>query len=366
MNINRYAPQNKVVSTDDLFHPIGSLDRRGFLRSCCLASLALLANGCGSNQQQGTAASQPGTNQPGVTLRVGHLPAGCVSHLLLANKRGMFKKAGLSVEVTQFNSPGDNLQALVAGAQDVIHNPWTNTIHAFSQGIDNLRIICGSGKGGIELVARKGSVKTRSELAAATDKSLRVGTLKLDTLEVVTFGTMKKSGVNYSDYKMTFFPSMVGMGEALLQGSVDVCSLAQPYAQSVVAEAGGTYLESSNQVWGPDAADCVISTTADYIKKEPTLLADYLSVLRQAAKALNDNYQAAVEELVPVYNSTASVLKVALKRQVPQPIMDQVALQSIRKGVSYLVDMGYLKPEQKNISDNVFDNSIQEKSLKAA
>lgn len=353
-----------MAKYDSIFHPIGSLNRRGFMRSCCLASLALIAStSCNRNQQASEPQGSAGTSK--TTLRVGHLPAGCVSHLLLANKRGLFKEAGLNVQLTQFNGPGENLQALVAGAQDVIHNPWTNTVAAYAKGTDKLRIISGSGKGGIELVARQGSVKTLDDLAKAAKSGLKIGTLQLDTLELVVFGHLKKLGVDYSAYKMTFFPSMVGMGEALIKNSVDVCSLAQPYAQTVVAKSGGTYLGDSNGAWGPEASDCVISSTTAVMQKEPNLIADYLAVLRQSADLLNKDYQSAITDLIPVYGSTEDILSKALKRQVPQPVMDAKGVQSLKNGVGFLADLGYLKKDQTNLIDTVFDGSIQEKSLQA-
>jgi NitT/TauT family transport system substrate-binding protein len=270
----------------------------------------------------------------------------------------------LNVQLTQFNGPGENLQALVAGAQDVIHNPWTNTVAAYADGTDQLRIVSGSGKAGIELVARSGSVASLEDLAAAAGQGLRIGTLQLDTLELVVFGHLKKMGVSYEDYDMTFFPSMVGMGEALIQESVDVCSLAQPYAQSVVAQSGGTYLGDSNGAWGPEAADCVITSTAEFADTESNMLAEYLAVLQQSAALLESDYEAAIADLVPVYGSEPEILSTALKRQVPQPVMDDAGVQSLKNGVGYLVDLGYLKPEQTNLIDQVFDGTAQEKSLK--
>jgi NitT/TauT family transport system substrate-binding protein len=294
---------------------------------------------------------------------VGHLPAGCVSHLLLANKRGLFKKAGLNVQVTQFNGPNENLQALIEGSQDVIHNPWTNSVVAHAQGTSSLRIICGSGKGGIELVSRNGSVKNLAELQQAANRGLRIGTLKLDTLELVVYGHLKKLGVDYLDYKMNYFPSMTGMGEALIQGSVDVCSLAQPYAETVVTQTNGTYLGDSNGAWGPEASDCVISTKEELIKSEPNLLSDYLAVLRESAKELAQDYDKALTDLAPIYKASPQILKAALKRQAPQPLMDEAGLESLRNGVEFLVDLKYLKPSQANLIDQVFDGSLQEASL---
>lgn len=349
-----------MTKFDSVFHPIG-YTRRGVLRACCLASLAFFATNCGRTPFRQN--SDPSSGNTGkTTLRVGHLPAGCVSHLLLANKRGMFKQAGLNVQTTQFNGPNENLQALVGGAQDVVHNPWTNSVAAYAQGTSSLRIICGSGKGGIELVSRNGSVKTLAELKQVSGRNLRIGTLKLDTLELVVYGHLKKMGLDYFDYKMSYFPSMTGMGEALIQGSVDVCSLAQPYAETVVTKTNGTYLGDSNGAWGPEASDCVINTRSDLIKQEPNLLADYLAVLRQSAAELEQNYEAALADLAPVYNSTPQILKVALKRQAPQPIMDEAGLESLRAGVRFLVDLKYLKPAQTNLIDQVFDGSIQERT----
>jgi NitT/TauT family transport system substrate-binding protein len=313
----------------------------------------------------GISRDQSPKNSGKTVLKVGHLPAGCVSHLLLANKRGMFKEAGLNVQLTQFNGPNENLQALVGGTQDIAHNPWTNSVAAYAQGTDSLRIIGGSGKGGIELVGRNGSVKNLTQLKDAAKSGLRIGTLKLDTLELVVYGHLRSMGIDYLDYRMSYFPSMTGMGDALIQGNVDVCSLAQPYAETVVTKTKGTYLGDSNGAWGPEASDCVINTRSDVIKNEPNMLADYLAVLRRSAKELNQDYDRAIADLAPVYNSTPEILKVALRRQSPQSTMDKAGLASLDRGVKLLVDLKYLKSNQANLMDEVFDGSIQEESMKS-
>lgn len=332
-----------------------SLTRQRFLGTCCTAGFALVGGGSLSAFLAACGGGDEGS-LGSTTLRVGHLPAGCVQHLLLANKRKLFAKEGLNVELTQFNGPGENIQALVAGAHDVMHNPWTNTVAAFAKGEDDLRIVCGSGKGGIELVARNGSVDTVDELAQAAGTGLKVGTLRLDTLELVTYGTMKKAGVSYDDYELTFFPSMVGMGEALIKSEVDVCSLAQPYGATVVDTADGTYLASSNDAWGPEAADCVVTTKAGFVEENSGLLETYLGVLQEAARERDADYEKAIAELAPVYGVDQRVLSAGLKRQVPQPVLDERGVRSLHNGVGYLIDLGYLK---EDVIDDVFDGAVQ-------
>src|SRR5258706_2562916 len=61
------------------------------------------------------------------TIRVRHLPDGCVSHLLLAKTRGMFAKAGIHAQLTQFNGPDQDILALQDGNVDVAHHSSTTT-----------------------------------------------------------------------------------------------------------------------------------------------------------------------------------------------------------------------------------------------
>jgi NitT/TauT family transport system substrate-binding protein len=326
--------------------------RRQFLCSCGCGALAISALGSSLL----AAASRAEAAAGGVLLRVGHLPAGCVSHLLLAKVRGDFQRAGLNVELTQFNGPSDNLQALMADRIDVMHSPWTMTAAAYAKGTTNLRIIGGSGQAGIELVARKGSVKSVDEFIAAAGQGLRVGTLRLDTLELVGYGTMSKHGKSYADYKMTFFPSMVGMGEAIANGTLDVCTLAQPYAEQVVLNAGATYLADSNSVWGPEAADCVITTKVATLGQRADVLRTYLGVLQASAKSLAANYPSAIDDLLPIYGVPRPVLEVALKRQYPNPVISAAGVAGLHRGAKYLEQLGYFHGD---VIDPLLDLRLQ-------
>lgn len=324
----------------------GGLSRRHFLTACGCVALPLSATGSAMLAAASRAEAQVSSD----VLRIGHLPAGCVSHLLLAKATGMFAEAGINVEMTQFNGPSDNLQSLVAGAIHAMHNPWTTTLAAYANGTDNLRIVGGSGLSGVELVAREGSVRNVQEFIAAAGTGLRVGTLRLDTLEVVGYGTMAQHGKTYDDYAMTFFPSMVGMGEALAAGDIDVCTLVQPYAQSVVRDANGIYLANSNDVWGPEAPDCVITSTTEVMAEKGELMTAYMAVLSDAARKFYGDFEGALDVLQPIYGAPREVLEIALLRQSPDPVINAAGASGIRNGVRYLIELGYF---ETNIADEV-------------
>jgi len=326
--------------------------RRRFLCTCGCGMFYVTAAGAGLL----AAATRAEAAAGGTVIRAGHLPAGCVSHLLLAKVRGMFGKAGLNVILTQFNSPADSMQALVSNNLELIHGPWTMTAAAYTAGTTDLRIIGGSGQAGIELVARNGSVKSVEEFIDAAGKGLRVGTLRLDTLELVGYGTMSQYGKSYDDYRMTFFPSMIGMGEAIANKALDVCTLAQPYAEQVVAGQGAVYLTDSNSVWGPEAADCIVTTRTRIIERQQDVLRTYLKVLQESARAFAEDYEAVLNDLQPVYGVPRPILAVALKRQFPNPVLSQAGIDGLRQGTKYLTELGYLKP---NVIDAVLDLKYQ-------
>ena len=348
--LNWFRIHDVVSSNTDGHDPA----RRDFLRAGCSCCSALVMTAAAGTML--AAASKAEAAAGGTTLKVGHLPAGCVSHLLLAKKRGMFAKAGLKVDLVQFNGPADNIRALVAGELHMMHNPWTTTMAAYAEGSKDLRIVGGSGLAGIELVARKGSVANVNEFIAQAGKKLRVGTLRLDTLELVGYGVMSQNGVSYDDYEMTFFPSMVGMGEALINGSVDVCTLAQPYAEMVVKEAGGIYLADSNDVWGPEAPDCVITSTSGFMKENSELATRYMAVLRESAASFYNDFDAALDDLQPLYGAPREILAIALKRQSPDPLLNDAGVSGIHKGVNYLIELGYFN---ENIADQVLNLDYQ-------
>ncbi|ABI60274.1 MULTISPECIES: ABC transporter substrate-binding protein [Nitrosomonas] len=326
--------------------------RRRFLCTCGCGMFYVTAAGAGLL----AAATRTEAAAGGTVIRVGHLPAGCVSHLLLAKVRGKFTKAGLNVVLTQFNSPGDAMQSLIANNLEIIHSPWTMTAAAYTAGTTDLRIIGGSGQAGIELVARNGSVRSVEEFIDAAGKGLRVGTLRLDTLELVGYGTMSQHGKSYDDYHMTFFPSMIGMGEAIANKALDVCTLAQPYAEHVVAEQGAVYLTDSNSVWGPEAADCVVTTRTRTIDRQQDVLRTYLLVLQESARAFAEDYETVLDDLQPIYGVPRPILSVALKRQFPNPVISQTGVNGLRQGAKYLTELGYLKPD---VIDTVLDLQYQ-------
>src|SRR5262249_60131892 len=99
-------------------------------------------------------------------INVGHLVGICMSPLFFAHAKGYFKDEGLNVQLKFMPNPGDAITALVSNAMDIIHNPFTNAYVAAGQGAP-IRIIAGSGAGGLGIIAQKESgIKNMADLVA--------------------------------------------------------------------------------------------------------------------------------------------------------------------------------------------------------
>jgi NitT/TauT family transport system substrate-binding protein len=132
------------------------------------------------------------------TVNVGHLVGICMSPLFYAKTVEFFKEEGLDVQMKFMPNPGDALTALTAGAMDIIHNPFTNAFVAAGQGAP-VRIIAGSGAGGLFLLAQKeAAIKSMDDLVKAKGKGLKIGTMRFNTFELTLYRAMAKAGVGYS------------------------------------------------------------------------------------------------------------------------------------------------------------------------
>src|SRR5258708_27647395 len=115
-------------------------------------------------------------------VNVGHLVGICMSPLFYAKAREYFKEEGLNVQMKFMPNPGDALTALNSGAMDIIHNPFTNSFIAAGQGAP-VRIIAGSGAGGVFLVAQKETgIKNKAHPAPRQGKGLKIRNVPLHTL----------------------------------------------------------------------------------------------------------------------------------------------------------------------------------------
>ncbi len=268
-----------------------------------------------------------------------------MSSLFLAHGMGLFAQEGLEVQLNYFGNAGDNLSSLVSGSTEVIHNPFSNTFVGREKG-EALVIVAGSGKLGLEVVARGGSgIKTLDDLAARKGQGVKVGTARVNTQELTLFHLLKSKGLSYSDFEMVYFTDNLALGQALINNDVDVATVVQPYAAQVVLQANGVYLGTNETAWGPEAPDCMVTVKESVLDARPDWMTRYLRALLAAEDSFNSDASAAVKVLADgkYFKVEGKVLNDGLRRQPPQVRLPPAALSALDKGLGDMRELGYLK-----------------------
>ena len=178
---------------------------------------------------------------------------------------------------------------------DIIHNPFTNAYVAAGQGAP-IRIIAGSGAGGLFLIAQKDSgIKSMADLAARKGKGLKIGTMRFNTFELTLYRNLVKNGLSYDDYNIVWFNDVLSMASAFEAKAIDAVTHVEPFSTRLVDQMGGVALASNLDVWGEHGPDCVTNTTTRVIQSQPEMLQKYLKAIMRADAAIKADMPKAVE-----------------------------------------------------------------------
>ena len=192
-----------------------------------------------------------------------------MSPLFYADAMGYFKDEGLKVELKYMPNPGDGLTALTSGVTHIAHVPFTNSIVAAYNGAP-VKIIGGSGAGGLFLIAQGATgIKSMDDLKKAKGKGLKIGSMRLNTFELMAYRALVNNGLKYEDFQMVWFNDVLSMAAAFESKAVDVVTHVEPFATRLVDKLGGVPIASNPDVWGKDGPDCVTNARVDFLAKYP-------------------------------------------------------------------------------------------------
>jgi NitT/TauT family transport system substrate-binding protein len=278
-------------------------------------------------------------------INVGHLVGICMSPLFFAHAQNYFKDEGLNVQLKFMPNPGDAITALVSNAMDIIHNPFTNAFVAAGQGAP-LRIIAGSGAGGLFIIAQKETgIRSMADLAARKGKGLKIGAVRFNTFEMMLYRHLVQNNLAYSDYDIVWFNDTLSLAAAFEAKAIEVVTHVEPFATRLIDQLGGANLASSLDVWGPHGPDCVTKTSVRFLEKHPAAVRRYLKVLLRADAAIKADMPKAVEILDAgkYYRVDKATLTAALPRQMPQVDITQGGVKGMEIALADMVKLGYVK-----------------------
>ena len=226
-----------------------------------------------------------------------------------------------------------------------------------------MRIIAGSGAGGIFLVSQGATgIKTMDDLVKAKGKGLKIGAMRVNTFELMLYRALTNAGLSYSDFQMVWFNDTLSMAAAFEAKAVDLVTHVEPFSTKLVDQLGGNAVTSNLAVWGPDGPDCVTGTRADFVQKYPDTTRRYIKALLRADREIKADRERAVEVLDKgkYYRVDGKTLRAALPRQMPQVDLTKGGDKGMAIAINDMTTLGYIK----KLPDGVIDFTYLTAALK--
>jgi NitT/TauT family transport system substrate-binding protein len=224
------------------------------------------------------------------SVNIGYLPTDHDAALFVANSTGMFKKAGIDVELYEYNNGGDLMSAMASGDLDVGYVGITPVIYSISKEVP-VRIVAGAQNEGSGLLSQNSSVKSISDLKGKTvatpgEASIQSVLLKYD---------LKKNGLSTSDIES---PTMKvsSMNDALKTKGIDAMLTYEPYVTISKEINNQTLVENSGDIL-PNHPCCVVVMNEKFISGHQDKAKKVLDIHKKATEKIKANPDGMVQYL---------------------------------------------------------------------
>jgi NitT/TauT family transport system substrate-binding protein len=303
------------------------------------------------------------------TLEVGYLPILPMAQLFVMQGEHWDKEAGLALTTTRFQSGPALIQALIAGAFDVVYVGIGPVMVARANGVD-LKVVAANGVEQVELLAHGTLAK---EAAMRPDPASLFNVFRRISGRPARLATLPKGSVPDTVLRYWLKQSKVadadveilGMGEdrvqqMMLAGTVDAASANEPVltliqesdTQSRVLATGGKLI--------PNQPGAVLAVRERTLAAHPEAIAALVRLHIRATELLRKEPQRAAvhirEAIGPGLIELDTVLH-ALKSPAMQPIADpHRIIEATRAMQSFQLEIGVL-PKPVDV-DRLFDMTI--------
>lgn len=267
---------------------------------------------------------------PPPAIKVAGLAIDLYAEGYYAQELGLFKKAGLTVDLQTFSNGGTATQAVTAGACDLGVANTVSVANATLRGL-SLEIIAGGGLYSSNAAATALCVAAASPLRTAKDlegKTIALAALG-DQAQAGIEAWLEKGGADSTKVKFVevfFFE----MGAALQQGRVDAAMIPEPALTIATNPGPARIFAKPFDAIAPQFLIGVWFSTTDWIKKNPDLAKRFAAAIYETARWANVHHDesaaivARVSKIDPatVRKMTRAVYAETLTPQMIQPALD--------------------------------------------
>jgi NitT/TauT family transport system substrate-binding protein len=304
-----------------------TINRRGFLRATAASSLVLAA-GPGVGGAAHAAESH---------IKSIHGSGFCNLNYFLANALQTAQEDGLTIDFVMTPSSADMVTFLGTGQVDAGLMPYTSFMALHNAGAP-VTIVAGGGIEGLVLIAQPG-LDSPDKLKGKT-----LGTIQMDTLEVLPYDWFKHNNVSFKDITVRYMGNTPEAVEAFRAGALDVVCTVEPYGSALLNDVKGSVkLSDGTDIYGHGYTDCVLAVRNDLIKQNPTGIKALIKGMMKAQLMAETKPDDVLKILVgPYYKTSMENAKIAMSKQ-PSVVDARGQTQFILDRVDSLMEMGYIK-----------------------
>lgn len=328
--------------------------RRGFLTGAAAVTAAVTVPGWLS------ACAKPsgsGTTVNGMTaIKATHGTGLCNLGIFLAKERALGEPDGVSLEFVVTPTNADIATLFGAGQVEASLIPYSNFMTLFDAGAP-VKIVAGGGVEGCVVVAQPG-ITSAQDLRGKT-----LGTFQADTLEVLPYDYLAKSGLSFGDIEVKYFGTSPEMAQAFISGSIDSMCHIEPYAtQALKARPGSVKLTDGIDLYGPGYTDCVLAVRTPLLDEKPQVVKGLIKGLMIAQQQAEQDRAGAVKSTVGNYYKAdyADVLDASTKQ--PNVVDQRGRTSFILERGEVLKSLGYVKtlPDESAFAYDPLEEVIAE------
>ncbi|MBR3214041.1 MAG: ABC transporter substrate-binding protein, partial [Methanosphaera sp.] len=206
------------------------------------------------------------------------------------NASGMYKDAGIEVELHEYNNGGDLMSAMASGKVDVGYVGITPVLSSIQKGVP-VKIVAGAQTEGSGLIASNSNIHSITDLqgkkvATPGEASIQNMLLKYE---------MKNNGMDASSIES---PGMkvASMNDAIKTGSLDAALTYEPFVSIATELNNATLVKKSGDIY-PNHPCCVVAVSDKFIKEKPDTVAKIVDIHKQATEKLRNNPEDCVQYL---------------------------------------------------------------------
>lgn len=253
---------------------------RGGLAAAAAAATAALASACSDPRTASSSSSSDGS-----TISMGYVPWIGYGSWFIAEDQGYFKDAGVTVNMTVFNSDADKNAAFMSGKIDALNVAAHGALQLIEQGADLKIVLLEDVSTTADAILADGGVTSVSDL-----KGKQVAYEEITTSAILLSYALSQNDMTMDDIEPVPMKASEA-GSALIGGRVDAAVTYEPYVSEATSQDSGISAVATAGEQ-PGLISDVLIVQASFVEQHP----DTIEALVQAWQKGIDYYNSSTDE----------------------------------------------------------------------